>query len=156
MTLADMLIGCGIMFAVTFATKAVGLLFVKKQIKNQFIKSFLYYLPYSVLAVMVFPAILFSTSTIWSGIAGTLVALVLAYFRRGLLVVSVASIAMFFLVEMCFMLSAETEKSAPLRNSGGAPALRRLLCISESVYPRTDRFLPAVGQHDFRRSVRGD
>ena len=35
MTLADMLIGCGIMFAVTFATKAVGLLFVKKQIKNQ-------------------------------------------------------------------------------------------------------------------------
>ena len=105
MTLADMLIGCGIMFAVTFATKAVGLLFVKKQIKNQFIKSFLYYLPYSVLAV-VFPAILFSTSTIWSGIAGTLVALVLAYFRRGLLVVSVASIATVFLVEMCFMLCA--------------------------------------------------
>ena len=106
MKLADMLIGCGIMFAVTFATKAVGLLFVKKQIKNQFIKSFLYYLPYSVLAVMVFPAILFSTSTIWSGIAGTLVALVLAYFRRGLLVVSVASIATVFLAEMCFMLCA--------------------------------------------------
>ena len=71
MTLADMLIGCGIMFAVTYATKAVGLLFVKKPIKNKFVKSFLYYLPYSVLAVMVFPAILFSTSTIWSGIAGS-------------------------------------------------------------------------------------
>lgn len=55
---------------------------------------------------MVFPAILFSTSTIWSGIAGTLVALVLAYFRRGLLVVSVASIATVFLAEMCFMLCA--------------------------------------------------
>lgn len=106
MTLADMLIGCGIMFAVTYLTKAVGLLFVKKQIKNRFVQSFLYYLPYSVLAVMVFPAILFSSSTIWSGVAGTLVALVLAFFRRGLLVVSVASIATVFLVELCFLLCA--------------------------------------------------
>lgn len=106
MNLADMLIGCAVMFAVTYATKAIGLLFVKKPIKNRYVKSFLYYLPYSVLAVMVFPTILFSTSTIWSGVAGTLVALVLAYFRRGLLVVSVASIATVFLVEMCFMLLA--------------------------------------------------
>ena len=83
----SMLIGCAVMFAVTYATKAIGLLFVKKPIKNKYVKSFLYYLPYSVLAVMVFPTILFSTSTIWSGVAGTLVALVLAYFRRGLLVV---------------------------------------------------------------------
>lgn len=106
MTLGDMLIGCAVMFAVTFATKAVGLLFVKKPIKNKFVRSFLYYLPYSVLAVMVFPAILFSTSTIWSSVAGTAVALILAYFRRGLLVVSVASIATVFLVEMCFLLCA--------------------------------------------------
>ena len=106
MTLAEMLIGCAVMFAVTYATKAIGLLFVKKPIKNKYVKSFLYYLPYSVLAVMVFPTILFSTSTIWSGVAGTLVALVLAYFRRGLLVVSVASIATVFLIEMCFMLLA--------------------------------------------------
>ena len=106
MNLADMLIGCAVMFAVTYATKAIGLLFVKKPIKNKYVKSFLYYLPYSVLAVMVFPTILFSASTIWSGVAGTLVALVLAYFRRGLLVVSVASIATVFLVEMCFMLLA--------------------------------------------------
>ena len=63
MTLADMLIGCGIMFAVTYATKAVGLLFVKKPIKNKFIKSFLYYLPYSVLAVMVLPAIVSVSET---------------------------------------------------------------------------------------------
>lgn len=106
MNLADMLIGCAVMFAVIYATKAIGLLFVKKPIKNKYVKSFLYYLPYSVLAVMVFPTILFSTSTIWSGVAGTLVALVLAYFRRGLLVVSVASIATVFLIEMCFMLLA--------------------------------------------------
>ena len=106
MNLADMLIGCAVMFAVTYATKAIGLLFVKKPIKNKYVKSFLYYLPYSVLAVMVFPTILFSTSTIWSGVAGTLVALVLAYFRRGLLVVWLPTIAPVSLVEMCYMLLA--------------------------------------------------
>ena len=104
MTLSDMLIGCAVMFAVTYICKAAGLLFVKKQIRNKFVQSFLYYLPFSVLAVMVFPAILFSTSCLWSGIAGTLVALALSFFRRGLLVVSLASIATVFIVEQIFAL----------------------------------------------------
>ncbi len=104
MTLSSMLIGCAVMFGVTYLCKAVGLLLVKKQIRNTFVQSFLYYLPYSVLAVMVFPSILFSTSFLWSGIAGTVVALVLAFFRRGLLVVSVCSILTVFLVELCIHL----------------------------------------------------
>ena len=99
MNLADMLIGCAVMFAVTYATKAIGLLFVKKPIKNKYVKSFLYYLPYSVLAVMVFPTILFCTSSVVSGIAGTAVAMILSFFRKGLLPVSLASIAAVFLTE---------------------------------------------------------
>lgn len=104
--LSAMLIGCAIMFAVTYATKAIGLLFVKRPIRSRFIRSFLYYLPYSVLAVMVFPGVLFSPGWIWSGIAGTAVALVLAFFRRGLLPVSVAAIATVFLVELLYFLLA--------------------------------------------------
>ena len=103
-TLSDMLLGCLVMFAVTYATKAVTLLFAKKEIRSAYIRSFLYYLPYSVLAVMVFPVILFSTSSIWSGIAGTAVALLLAYFRKGLLVVALSSIATVFVVELAMML----------------------------------------------------
>ncbi len=99
MTLKSMLIGCLVMFAVTYVTKAAGLLLVRKKITNKYIQSFLYYIPYSVLAVMVFPGILFSTASLWSGIAGTAVALILSYFKRGLLVVSVASIAAVFIVE---------------------------------------------------------
>ena len=99
MTLKSMLIGCLVMFAVNFVTKAAGLLLVRKKITNKYIQSFLYYIPYSVLAVMVFPGILFSTASLWSGIAGTAVALILSYFKRGLLVVSVASIATVFIVE---------------------------------------------------------
>ena len=71
MKLSDMLIGCLVMFAVTYATKAVTLLFFRKDIKNKYVRSFLYYLPYSVLA----------------------------YFRKGLLPVSLASIGTVFLVE---------------------------------------------------------
>lgn len=99
MTLKSMLIGCLVMFAVTYVTKAAGLLLVRRKITNKYIQSFLYYIPYSVLAVMVFPGILFSTASLWSGIAGTAVALILSYFKRGLLVVSVASIATVFIVE---------------------------------------------------------
>ena len=44
MKLSDMLIGCLVMFAVTYATKAVTLLFFRKDIKNKYVRSFLYYL----------------------------------------------------------------------------------------------------------------
>ena len=106
MTLKSMLIGCLVMFAVTYVTKAAGLLLVRKKITNKYIQSFLYYIPYSVLAVMVFPGILFSTASLWSGIAGTAVALILSYFKRGLLVVSVASIATVFIVEQLIIFIA--------------------------------------------------
>ncbi len=98
--LTDMLTGCLIMFAVTYATKAVTLLFIKKDIKSKYIRSFLYYLPYSVLAVMVFPTILFCTSSIWSGLAGTAAALLLSFFRKGLLPVSLAAIGTVFVTEL--------------------------------------------------------
>ena len=104
MTLSDMLIGCLIMALVTYVTKAVGLLLVRKQITNRFVQSFLYYIPYSVLAVMVFPGMLFETASIWSGIAGTAVAVLLSFFRRGLLTVSLASIAAVFLTDMILLL----------------------------------------------------
>lgn len=106
MTLKSMLIGCLVMFAVTYITKAAGLLLVRKKITNKYVQSFLYYIPYSVLAVMVFPGILFSTASLWSGIAGTAVALVLSYFKRGLLLVSVSSIAAVFVAEQLIQLFA--------------------------------------------------
>ena len=104
MNIASMLVGAAVMFAVTYLCKGLTRLCFRTNIKNTFVKSFLYYLPYSVLAVMVFPVILFSTSSIWSGIAGTAVALLLAYFRKGLLVVALSSIATVFVVELAMML----------------------------------------------------
>lgn len=100
MTLKSMLLGCLVMALVTYACRVVSMVLFRKQIKNKFIQSFLYYIPYSVLAVMVFPNIFFSTGYIASGIIGTLVALVLSYCKRGLLTVSVASIAAVYVAEL--------------------------------------------------------
>ena len=43
---------------------------IKKKITNQFFKSFLYYIPYTVLAAMTFPAIFYSTGSVLSASAG--------------------------------------------------------------------------------------
>ena len=91
-----------VMAAVTYLVRMVPLVLVKKKITNRFVRSFLYYVPYTVLSAMTFPAIIFSTGNIWSAIAGAAVALVLAYFERSLLAVAASSAAVVFLTELIF------------------------------------------------------
>ena len=47
-----------IMAGVSYAIRVLPLTLIKKPIENEFLKSFLYYVPYVTLAVMTFPAIL--------------------------------------------------------------------------------------------------
>ena len=47
-----------VMTAVTYTIRMLPLVLIRREIKNQFIRSFLYYVPYVTLAVMTFPAIL--------------------------------------------------------------------------------------------------
>lgn len=88
------------MAGVTYLIRVLPLLFIKKQIKNRFICSFLYYVPYSVLTVMTFPAVLYSTGHVISAAVGTVTALALAYFKKPLLPVAVASVAAVLLSEV--------------------------------------------------------
>ena len=88
----------------SYLVRMAPLAFFRREIRSVFLRSFLYYVQFAMLGAMTFPAIFFSTTYIWSGIAGAAVALLLAYFRRGLLVVSVASIVTVFLVEQIFLL----------------------------------------------------
>ena len=69
-----------IMAIVTLAIKILPLTLIRKQIKNQFIQSFLYYVPYVTLAVMTFPAIMEATQSPLAGILALLVGLVAAWF----------------------------------------------------------------------------
>lgn len=88
------------MAAVTYLVRAVPLVVIKKKIENRFVLSFLYYMPYAVLTVMTVPAVFYATSSIWSAAAGVAVALVLAYFKKGLLTVALGASLGVFAVEM--------------------------------------------------------
>jgi len=86
------------MTAVTWLPRMLPLMLVRRRIENVFIRSFLYYVPYAVLAAMTIPAIFFATSSIWSALAGLIVALVLGWYRRSLLTVALgASIAVYIM-----------------------------------------------------------
>ena len=86
-----------VMAIVTNLIRALPFAFFRKKIKSKFIKSFLYYVPYAVLSAMTIPAIFYSTGNIYTSIAGTVAALVLAYFNLPLIVVSLAAALTAFL-----------------------------------------------------------
>ena len=86
-----------VMAVTTYLIRALPLTLLKKPIKNRFLKSFLHYVPAACLTAMTFPAILYATENMISGAVGLAVALVLAFCKRSLIVVSVASCAAFHL-----------------------------------------------------------
>ncbi|MBP3312487.1 MAG: AzlD domain-containing protein, partial [Butyricicoccus sp.] len=52
-----------VMAAVTYLIRVLPLTLIRRQIKNTFLRSFLYYVPYVTLAVMTFPALLSATGS---------------------------------------------------------------------------------------------
>ena len=93
------LIAIFIMALVTYLPRMLPLAIFKKKIQNKFIRSFLIYVPYAVLAAMTFPEIFSSTSSLVSALAGTAVAIVLAYWGKGLLTVALSATAAVFVTE---------------------------------------------------------
>lgn len=91
------LLSIGVMALVTYLVRVLPLTFFKKKVKSKFIRSFLYYVPYAVLGGMTFPHILYSTENPVYAAIGTLVALILGYFERGLTTVAVVSVLAVYL-----------------------------------------------------------
>lgn len=89
-----------VMAGITYLVRMLPFVLFRKKIKNNFLKSFFYYIPYAVLAAMTLPAILYSTSSIPSAAAGLAVAILLAFFERGLLTVAVGSCLAAFVVQL--------------------------------------------------------
>ena len=83
----------------TYLIRVLPLTVFRKPIQSRFIRSFLHYVPYACLTAMTFPAILYDTTYIISGIAALIVAIVLAFRGKSLLTVSLASCAAVFLTE---------------------------------------------------------
>ena len=89
-----------IMAAVTFLIRALPLTLIRRPIRNRFLRSFLYYVPYVTLTVMTFPAIIEATGSVWSGVAALAAGILVAYLTENLFLVSVLCCAVVFVVEM--------------------------------------------------------
>jgi branched-subunit amino acid transport protein len=87
------------MAGITYLIRMLPLVLVKKKIKNKYILSFLYYIPYAVLTVMTIPAIFYSTSYKLSAIVGFLIAFILAYINKSLVTVAALSCVGVFVTE---------------------------------------------------------
>ena len=92
------------MAVTTYLIRMLPLTVFRKPIKSRFVKSFLYYVPYAVLAAMTFPAILYGTEHMASGAAALIVAVVLALMKKSLIVVAASSCAAVFLTEQLLRL----------------------------------------------------
>ena len=78
-----------IMAATSYLIRVLPLTLIKKPIKNTFIRSFLYYVPYVTLSVMTFPAIMETTHSPIAGIAAFVIGIVFAWLGVGLFSVAV-------------------------------------------------------------------
>ncbi|MGN0350782.1 MAG: AzlD domain-containing protein [Roseburia sp.] len=89
-----------IMAAVSYAIRVLPLTLIRKPIKNRFIRSFLYYVPYVTLAVMTFPAILSATQVPLAGAAALVFGIILAWKGLSLFQVAVACCGVVFVLEL--------------------------------------------------------
>ena len=89
-----------VMAGVTYLIRMIPFTFFRKKIRSGFFRSFLYYIPYVVLSAMTLPAIFYSTGSIITAAAGTIAAVVLAYFDLPLIVVALAASGTAFVTGM--------------------------------------------------------
>lgn len=90
----------GIMAGVTYAIRVLPLTLIRRQIKNRFLRSLLYYVPYVTLAVMTFPAILDATQSPMAGAAALIIGVVAAWCGAGLFPVSLSCCSVVFILEL--------------------------------------------------------
>ena len=89
-----------VMATVTYLIRVLPLTLIKKEIKNTTIRSFLFYVPYVTLAVMTFPAIITASDSVVACTIGFLVAVLLAWLRKSLFVVSVSACVVVYILEI--------------------------------------------------------
>lgn len=89
---------------VTYLVRAIPLALVKGRLRNRFVLSFLYYIPYAVLSVMTVPAIFYAAQSPVCAAAGFVVACVLAWREKSLVQVAAAACAAVLAAQLLFPL----------------------------------------------------
>ena len=93
-----------VMAGVTYVIRMLPLAFFRRKIQSRFFRSLLYYLPYAVLSAMVIPSVFSSTGSVITAAAGLLVAVILAWLERSLIVVALGASAAAYLTGLVISL----------------------------------------------------
>ena len=88
----------------TYLIRVLPMTLFRRPIKSRFVRSFLHYVPYACLTAMTFPAVLSSTASILSGAAALVVAVVLAFRGKSLILVALSSSAAVLVTEFVMTL----------------------------------------------------
>ena len=91
-----------LMIAVIYSVRLIPMLVFRRTIRNRFVRSFLYYVPYVTLAVMTFPAILHDAGDLRCGIAALAAGILSAWFSGDLFLTAVICCAAAFLTGVIF------------------------------------------------------
>ena len=86
-----------VMAGVTYVIRMLPLAFFRRKIRSRFFRSLLYYLPYAVLSAMVIPSVFTSTGSIITATVGLVIAIILAWLERSLIVVALGASAAAYL-----------------------------------------------------------
>ncbi len=89
-----------VMALTTYFIRVTPLALFNKKLESQWIKDFMYYIPFCVLSAMTFPDVLFSTKSLTSGIIATVVALLLSWRKHSLVTVALAAVIAAVIVEL--------------------------------------------------------
>lgn len=89
-----------VMATVTYLVRMLPFMIFRKKIKSKFIKDFLYYVPYAVLGAMTIPAVFTATGSVITSLVGFVVAFLLAFFGKSLIVVALVASGAAYIAEL--------------------------------------------------------
>ena len=89
-----------VMALTTYFIRVTPLALFNKKLESQWIKDFMFYIPFCVLSAMTFPDVLFSTKSLTSGVIATMAALILSWRKRSLVTVALAAVLVAVAVEL--------------------------------------------------------
>ena len=100
MNTREFIIYLAIMALSTYLIRAIPFALLTKKIKSAYVKSFLHYIPYTVLTVMTVPGALYATGHVLTAAVGLVTGVLTAIRGKDLTLVAAAACAATFLTEL--------------------------------------------------------
>lgn len=93
-----LVISLAITFLASILPRAIPITLIKRKIKSNFIQSFLFYVPYAVIASLTFPYVLYTTGNFYISLVGATVAIILSLLKQKMVVVAIGAVVIVYIL----------------------------------------------------------